>query len=502
MLFKNIKNLTIIILCACFITSCNQSISYKRPQLLANFGSFDCNTQKLSARQYSQVWDKLRSGFCLDTIYSSRIDKEIEWFINNKAFVYRSIERSRPFMHHVITELEKNNLPLELALLPIVESGYQPYAYSPSKAAGIWQFIPPTAREYGLSKNWSYDGRRDILSSTKAAAHFLGDMHRYFKRDWLLAIASYNTGAGNVRKSIRKANYTIGEKTFWDLNLPRETELYVPKLIALRDIIANPGAYGFRLPKMGNNPTTRFVNISYPIDFYTISVLSGLDEKTVHELNPGFSGWYFLPEMQNKLLLPHKNAKLFTKRFAKLSKIIYTNKIHKVIKGDSLSKISRVYNVSIKSIKVLNNLKSSLIRIGDKLKLPIEGVADNNNTVTIAGNNYLINDKTITYKHIVKRYDNWYKIAKHYNTNLKTLLSWNKATTKTKLKVSQKIIIKMKAPVLSDTDKIQLRYVVGLGDTVNLISTGFNISKKDLLKTNNIKSSRSLRAGKNLIISK
>ena len=253
---------------------------------------------------------------------------------------------------------------------------------------------------------------------------------------------------------------------------------------------------------MGNNPTTRFVNISYPIDFYTISVLSGLDEKTVHELNPGFSGWYFLPEMQNKLLLPHKNAKLFIERFAKLSKIIYTNKIHKVIKGDSLSKISRVYNVSIKSIKVLNNLKSSLIRIGDKLKLPIEGVADNKNTVTIAGNSYFINDKTITYKHIVKRYDNWYKIAKHYNTNLKTLLSWNKATTKTKLKVSQKIIIKMKAPVLSDTDKVQLRYVVDLGDTINLISTGFNVSKKDLLKTNNIKSSRSLRAGKNLIISK
>mgnify|MGYP005690065369 CR=1 FL=1 len=107
-----------------------------------------------------------------------------------------------------------------------------------------------------------------------------------------------------------------------------------------------------------------------------------------------------MPEMQNKLLLPHENAKLFTKRFAKLSKIIYTNKIHKVIKGDSLSKISRIYNVSIKSIKVLNNLKSSLIRIGDKLKLPIEGVADNKNTVIIAGKNYLINDKTIVYKHL------------------------------------------------------------------------------------------------------
>jgi hypothetical protein len=126
MFFKNVKNLTIIILCACFITSCNQSISYKRPQLLANFGSFDCNTQILSARQYSQVWDKLRSGFCLDTIYSSRVDKEIEWFMNNKAFVYRSIERSRPFMHHVIAELEKNKLLVygNLSRLPQENTDY------------------------------------------------------------------------------------------------------------------------------------------------------------------------------------------------------------------------------------------------------------------------------------------------------------------------------------------------------------------------------------------
>lgn len=502
MFFKNIKSLITIILCASFITSCNQSISYKRPQILANFGSFDCNTKSLSLRNYPQVWDKLRSGFCLDTVYSARVEREIKWFVNNKAFVYRSIERSKPFIHHVIAELEKNNLPLELALLPLVESGYQPFAYSPSKAAGIWQFIPPTAKEYGLSKSWMYDGRRDILSSSKAAAHFLKDMHRHFKQDWLLAIASYNTGAGNVSKSLRKANYTIGQKTFWDLDLPRETEIYVPKLIAIRDIIANPRAYGFNLPKISNKSSTKFIKVSYPIDFYTISILSGLEEDKVHRLNPGFSGWYFLPEMQNKLLLPRKNADLFAKRFNKLARIIYKNKIHKVVRGDSLSKISRIYNVSIKSIKVLNNLKSDLIRIGQKIVLPIEGLADNDNTVTIAGTEYIINDKTITYNHIVKRYDNWYKIARYYNTNLKTLLSWNDATVKTKLKISQKIKIIMKAPILSRTDKINLRYVVDLGDTVNIISKGFMISKKELLSTNNIKSSRSLTAGKNLLITK
>ena len=208
MFLQSIKNISIIILCAGFITSCNQSISYKRPQILANFGDFECNTNKLANRSYSDIWEKTRSGFCLDTVYSPRVEREIQWFLKNKDFLYRSLDRAKPYFYHVLQELERNNLPFELALLPVVESGYQPYAYSPSKAAGIWQFIPPTAKEYGLKKNWWYDGRRDIFASTKAASHFLRDMKRHFRGDWLLAIASYNTGAGNVGKSIKKANYT------------------------------------------------------------------------------------------------------------------------------------------------------------------------------------------------------------------------------------------------------------------------------------------------------
>ena len=209
MFLKKPSKLITIILFASLISSCSQPLSYKRPQIIANFGNFDCNTYELKGQKFTSIWEKINAGFCLDTVHSSRVDKEINWFLNNKAFLYRSIERSKPFLYHVISELEKNNLPFELALLPIVESGYQPYAYSPSKAAGIWQFIPPTAKEYKLSSNWWYDGRRDILSSTKAAAHFLRDMHRHFKKDWLLAIASYNTGAGKVGRSIRKVKYVI-----------------------------------------------------------------------------------------------------------------------------------------------------------------------------------------------------------------------------------------------------------------------------------------------------
>ena len=502
MYLQSIKNITTIILCASFISSCNQSISYKRPQILSNFGSFQCETQKLSNKKYKNIWNKTRSGFCLDTVYSPRVDKEIQWFMNNKDFLYRSLDRATPFIYHVIRELERKNLPFELALLPIVESGYQPYAYSPSKAAGIWQFIPPTAREYGLKKNWWYDGRRDIFASTKAASHFLKDMKRHFKGDWLLAIASYNTGAGNVGKSIKKADYVIGKKSFWDLNLPRETEIYVPKLIALRDIMSNPSKYGVKIPNVPNKAITKFVSIKYPIDFYTISVLSEVDENEIYQLNPGFSAWYFLPTMQKRLLLPANNADIFSKRYSKLIRLIYSKKSHKVVKGDTLSKISRIYNVSIKSIKVLNNLSSDLIKIDQKLQLPIEGLNENKDQIKIAGIDYKIHDKTIIYNHKVKRYDNWYKIARYYNTNLKTLLKWNNADKKTTLKVGQLIKIKMKGPILSEDDNIKLRYVVGLGDTVQNISIGFDVPQRNLLADNEIKSSRSLKAGTNLAIYK
>ena len=170
---------------------------------------------------------------------------------------------------------KKEIYPTKLALLPMVESGFQPYAYSSSRAAGIWQFIPPTAREYGLKMNWQYDGRRDVLESTKAATYFLSDMHRHFKGNWLLAIASYNTGAGNVRKAINRANNLFTEPSYWDLDLPRETELYVPRLLALSKIVANPKKYGFNLPDIENIKFTTTVRFRDKIDFKTLSIITG-----------------------------------------------------------------------------------------------------------------------------------------------------------------------------------------------------------------------------------
>ena len=494
----------IFIVAALIISGCQQtSVSLGKYTIdTPSFSSYStCETKTLKNREFNNLWHRMRSGFCFNSINSSRIAQELKWMKKNKEFVYRSIERSKPYLFHILNYLEQKNLPHELALLPMVESGFQPFAYSASRAAGIWQFIPPTAREYGLKMNWHYDGRRDVLESTKAATYFLSDMHRHFKGNWLLAIASYNTGAGNVGKAIDKANNIFTKPSYWDLDLPRETELYVPRLLALAKIVNDPSKYGFKLAKMKNQNYTKKVNFRDPIDFQTLSVITGISEKELMNLNPGYSTWIIDPSQQNTLLLPNKEAKLFKKRYNKISKIIYENKIHKVQKGDSLYKISRIYNVKINSLKKVNSLNSDTIYINQKIKIPSELSATNKEFITVNNTKYFINKKEVTYNHIIKRYDNWYKIARKYDVPLKKLLKWNNADKQTKLKINKLVKIKLRGPILTINKKTKtLRYVVSSGERYEQVIRGFGVTKEALMKDNNLKNKRYLTAGDNLII--
>ena len=494
-----------LIIAVLVISGCQQITTQSLSELSYETGlsgvKSTCETAKLQNKNFNSVWNRMRSGFCFRNINSSRISEELKWMKKNKSFVYRSIDRSKPYLFHILSHLEKRNLPHELALLPMVESGFQPFAYSSSRAAGIWQFIPPTAREYGLKMNWLYDGRRDVLESTKAATYFLRDMHRHFSGNWLLAIASYNTGAGNVGKAIDKANNLFTKPTYWDLNLPRETELYVPRLLALSKIIENPSRYGFKLPTIPNRRFTSTVSFRDPIDFKTLSIITGVSQRELTNLNPGYSTWLLDPSQQNTLLLPVEAAKVFNKRYNKVSRSIYENKIHKVIKGDSLYKISRIYNVKISALKKTNNLTKDTIYINQELKIPSEINTASKEFITINEQKYFINKKTVIYNHIVKRYDNWYRIAKRYDVPLKKLLIWNDANKKTKLKINSLVKIKLQGPILSKSkNKNILRYVVGSGDRYDQVVRGFNISKEVLIKDNKLKNKKYLTAGDNLII--
>jgi LysM repeat protein len=218
-------------------------------------------------------------------------------------------------------------------------------------------------------------------------------------------------------------------------------------------------------------------------------------------LNPGYSTWIIDPSQQNILLLPNKEAKLFKSRYKKIANIIYENKVYKVKKGDSLYKISRMYNVKIDSIKKVNSLSSNTIYINQKIKIPSELNVSNKEFISINDQKYYINKKEVTYNHVIRRYDNWYKIAKKYDVPIKTLLMWNDANKKTKLKINSLVKIKLKGPILSKSKNIQsLRYVVSSGERYDQIIRGFGVSKDKLIKDNKLKNKKYLTAGDNLII--
>jgi len=217
--------------------------------------------------QETDLWKRIGSGLTLTRNISEKTTaSKLAWFTRNQAYLDRVSGRAEPYLYYIVEELEKRNMPLDLALLPIVESAYNPFAYSPSRASGIWQFIPGTGKKYGLTQNWWYDGRRDIVTATDAALNYLQKLHQEFNGDWLLALAAYNSGEGNVGKAIRRNNKAGKPTDFFSLRLPRETRGYVPSLLAVAEIVSNPGKYKITLKPIANTRYFKQVDINSQID--------------------------------------------------------------------------------------------------------------------------------------------------------------------------------------------------------------------------------------------
>lgn len=239
--------------------------------------------------QYDTLWDRLFALYALPRIEHPDIDRELNWFANHPAYLERAQNRAEPFLYSIVKLVETKNVPGEIALLPIVESAFQPHVVSSARAAGIWQFIPSTGTNYGLKHSHSYDGRRDIYASTKAAIKYLTKLHGDFG-DWLLAIAAYNCGEGNVSRAVKR-NLAQGLPTdFWSLNLPQETRAYVPRLLAVARLFADSEKYGISLKDMPNAAIYKPVKVSNQLDLALAADAAGISLDKLYELNPGFKG--------------------------------------------------------------------------------------------------------------------------------------------------------------------------------------------------------------------
>ncbi|WP_171901000.1 transglycosylase SLT domain-containing protein, partial [Glaciecola punicea] len=215
----------------------------------------------------NDLWEKIQYQMTLPIPQNQpRLDAQKNWYLRHPAYMQRVSKRARPFLYHITQRLEQENMPMELALLPIVESAFDPFAYSHGRASGMWQFIPSTGKRFGMKQTWWYDGRRDVIASTEGAIKYLRYLNDMFDGDWLHALAAYNSGEGRVMRAIKK-NKRAGKPTdFWSLDLPRETRAYVPKLLALADILKSQDEYNFSWPKIANAPVVEIVDVSSQID--------------------------------------------------------------------------------------------------------------------------------------------------------------------------------------------------------------------------------------------
>jgi membrane-bound lytic murein transglycosylase D len=410
------------------------------------------------------------------------------------------MRRADPFLYYILEEAEKRDLPTELVLLPIVESAYQPFAYSHGRAAGIWQFIPSTGRYYGLKQNWWYDGRRDIYASTQAALNYLESLNKQFKGDWMLALAAYNSGSGTVQRAVKRNKKLNKPTDFWHLKLPKETRAYVPKLLALKAVITDPEQYSVSLRCIPDAPGFRQVQAKAQIDLALAAELAELDLETLYNYNPAFNRWATDPDGPHNLILPVASAEAFEKNYALLPEDEHLRwSRHKIKSGETLSEIAVQYNTSVKHLKKVNNIKGNNIRAGKYLMIP---VSSKNNSSYVLSSPQRLKAKQNTRRgknstrinHLVQNGESFWTISRKYNVDMHKLAKWNGMAIRDPLKQGQKLVVwsssaktaSAKTHNPNSTVK-SIHYTVRNGDSLSSIASKYRVNVKDLHRWNTIK---------------
>jgi membrane-bound lytic murein transglycosylase D len=479
----------------------------KRPTLLASAQPVaGILVSAYTVPETSDLWEQLRREFQFPEQDNKRIRIHRNWYINNPAYLQRVTERAKRYGWHIQQQLKQRGMPAEIALLPIVESAYQPFAYSHGRAAGLWQFVPATGKRFGLKQDWWYDGRRDILDSTAAALDYLQYLHKRFKGDWMLALAAYNSGEGTVSKALRRNRKKGKPVEFWDLKLPRETKDYVPKLIALTQLVKAPAEYGIKLEAIPNRPHFEVVDTGAQIDLAVAADLAGIELDTLYRLNPGFNQWATSPDGPHRLLVPVDQAGGFRQAIAGLppeKRIQWVR--HKIKKGETLSHISKRYHTTIAALKTANNLRSSSIRVGKYLMVPVSSKGLDDYSLSArqrlerkqnsARNGY----KT---QHRVNTGDTFWDLSKQYKVSVRKLASWNGMAPGDPLRIGQKLVVWVKQPTsatLHPGSQVQpIHYTVRKGDSLARISNRFKVTVTDLRKWNALPKGRYLQPGQRL----
>lgn len=446
----------------------------------------------------SDLWAEIRASFALDhALDQSRVQQELRWLQRHPQYLPRLQSRMQRYLPYIHGEISSRGLPGELVLLPIVESALDPYAFSHGGAAGLWQFIPGTAEHFGLPRNWWVDGRRDPVLATSAALDYLEHLHSRLD-DWYLAVAGYNAGEGNVRRALRRAN---GESSFWVLDLPRETRAYVPRLLALAAVVADPDTHAVELPEL--EPSPAFVTIETHSQFDLMKAASALELTldAVYEWNPALNQWATPPEGPHHLHVPIELADLAQQRIDAVPEGERVQWLRvEVANGDTLSHIARRHRTDVATLKRVNGLRNNRIRAGQALFIPKSGSA----TVSPTQQRKAQGD------YVVVPGDSLWSIARDHGVPLASLIKVNHIGPKEVLKVGQRLSVPggssssagvpAAVPQVNRDITRKVSYGVRRGDSLARIASKFNVAVRDLAQWNQLDVSNYLQPGQRLMI--
>lgn len=497
---------------------------------------------------HDTVWDRMLSLYAFPEVNNERVDAELSYYLSHPDYIARIQERAAPYMHLILDEIEAKNLPGELALLPVVESAFIPEAYSRSAASGLWQFIPSTGRLFGLEQNSWYDGRRDVYASTQAATTFLKDLSEEFNGDYFLALASYNWGKGNVSKAINRNLYQGLPADYWSLDLPKETDDYVPRLLAIAKLFANAEKYGVRLQNIPNKPYCEIVNVGSQLDIDKAAQLAQTPLSQFLKLNPCFKKGSTAPYGPHRLLIPSHRVQTFKQNLARLpyeervdqrqrdeellAEKIRQNEVvaqkmrdeeekfenrrkrevitpkryysglptqqYQVHRGETLSTIARNSGTTIENLKHINHLSKSTVNSGAYLKIP---VSSRHASLAVETSRTGKAKSSGGQFYVVKKGDTFFNVSKRFAVSRSNIAAWNNISPNSNLRLGQKLVIKGGSvqQLASASSSRLIRYTIKRGDSLMQLSRKFGVSLNELRKSNP-QTAKGLRPGQSIKI--
>lgn len=393
----------------------------------------------------ADLWTRIRGGFAMHELDSPLIAKHEQWYASRPDYVARMTERAGRYLYFILGEVERRGMPSEIALLPMIESAFNPGAYSVSRASGIWQFIPSTGKNFGMSQNWWYDGRRDIISATNGALDYLQKLHDMFG-DWELALAAYNCGEGAVQRAQARNRARGLPVDYASLKLPEETRNYVPKLLAVKNIVMSPVAYGLALQPIPNEPYFTAVATAKHIDIKLAAQLADLPLDEFIALNPAHNRPVILQENSDLILLPIDKVETFRASLEAYDKPLVSWQAYQPKKGERLDRLAPRFGLSVERLREVNGLSSrSRLSSGQTLLVPISDAVAENEFESFNMHLHPVDaDRSgRSVQHVVRRGETMSGIARRYGISLAALKRMNGNSAR--LRVGHTLTIKTAA---------------------------------------------------------